>query len=365
MTSALRGKWIRRSKTTMWALGLLTMAILLSACNSRNATPTSGEILAQYLPSDWSAVASAEGPQAINIDEAGPYKEAEEEGESEWLYLFHYDSPPGQTNGPIGGIIYDAQQDTEVYNPDVTIPFPFQPAAFFVPYRLLPDWVEGKGQGYLGDAGVKWEQTTLQPKGGKPDELLIQGNVAGGAVTRISIFRWLGKTKGYGVSYFQGSYSATIPGERAEGEAVQQVQTLNALNDRSKLCEKTVWKRQDDPATFLPSPSAIVFCLGTVPEEPTYPEAVVLAYTLAPTTTLVLSNSVSWTEPVRVVTLSYPGTATVIGQGTDAKSTMIVTTVVANEQGQTSKYAWKLEEQRPNSKNKTTRWRIVSVGSVP
>ena len=108
---------------------------------------------------------SAPGFQEINIDEAGPNKEAEEDGESEWLYFFHYDnSPSDATNGPIGGIIYDAQQGTEIYNPDVTIPFPFQPAAFFVPYRLLPDWVEGKGQGYLGDTDVTLEQTTLLAK---------------------------------------------------------------------------------------------------------------------------------------------------------------------------------------------------------
>ena len=208
---------------------------------------------AQYLPSDWTAMESHRGFQEINIDEAGPNKEADEDGESEWLYFFHYDNPPGATNGPIGGIIYDAQQGTEIYNPDVTIPFPFQPSAFFVPYRLLPDWVEGKGQGYLGDTDVTLEQTTLLGKGGKSDELLFLGDGPGGGVTRITIFRWLGKTKGYGVSYFQGSYSAAIVGERVVGNAVQQVQTLNALNDRSVLCEKTVWTRQGDTAILRPA----------------------------------------------------------------------------------------------------------------
>ena len=367
MTSILHGRAAyRRRHPLLWTAGLLAVAVFLSACAGRNTTPSTGEILTQYLPSDWSPVASVEGPQEINIDETGPNKEAGEEDQPEWLVFFHYDSLPGQSNGPIGGIIYDAQQGTEVYNPAVTIPFPFQPAAFFVPYRLLPDWVEGKGQGYLGDIDVTWEPTTLQRGEKESDELLVLGQGPGGVVTRISIFRWLGKAKGYGVWYFQGSYSATILGDRKEGEAVRQVQTLNALNDRSKLCENIEWTRQGDTPSFTASQPAIVFCLNAVPQEPTYPEAVVLAYTLAPTASLVLSDTVSWTEPMRVVTLSYPGTATVIGTGADAKSTMTVTTVLANEQGQTTgTYAWKLEEQRPTPTNKTTRWRIVSVNSVP
>ena len=271
MTGTLRGKSIRRSRTPLWAVGLLVVASLLSACGRRNDTPTSGEILTQYLPLDWTAVESAPGFQEINIDEAGPNKEAEEDGEPEWLYFFHYDNSPSDgTNGPIGGIIYDAQQGTEIYNPDVTIPFPFQPTAFFVPYRLLPDWVEGKGQGYLGDTDVTWDQTTLLGKGGKFDELLVLGDGPGGGVTRITIFRWLGKTKGYGVSYFQGSYSAAIVGERVVGTAVQQIRTLNALNDRSVLCEETVWTRQGNTDTFTSSLPAIVFCLGTPPPQPMY-----------------------------------------------------------------------------------------------
>ena len=366
MTSPLRGKSKRRSGTLLWAVGLLIIAVLLSACRSRNTTPAGGEILIQYLPPEWTAVDSAQGFQAINIDEAGPNKEAEEDGESEWLYFFHYDSPSDEINGPIGGIIYDAQQGTELYNPDVTIPFPFQPTAFFVPYRLLPDWVEGKGQGYLGDTDVTWEQTTLLGEGGKTDELLVQGDGPGGGVTRITIFRWLGKTRGYGVSYFQGSYRAAIVGERVAGNAVQQIQTLNALNDRSVLCEETVWTRQGSTDTFTSGLPAIVFCLGTPPPQPMYPEAVVLAYLLAGNTDLVLSGSLDQVRAVvpigtnRVVTLAYPGTASVTGSGATAVSQMIVETVIENSQGR-STVKWILQEQRPTAAEKTTRWRIKAA----
>lgn len=366
MTRMLCGKSIRRSRTPLWAVGLLIVAILLSACNRRNDTPTSGEILAQYLPPDWTAVESAPGFQEINIDEAGPNKETEETDEPEWLYFFHYDSPSDEINGPIGGIIYDAQQGTELYNPDVTIPFPFQPTAFFVPYRLLPDWVEGKGQGYLGDTDVTWEQTTLLGEGGISDELLVLGNGPGGRVTRITIFRWLGKTKGYGVSYFYGSYSAAIVGEHVLGTAVQQVQTLNALNDRSVLCENTVWTREGNTSTFAASPPAIVFCLGTPPPQPMYPEAVVLAYLLDGNIEMVLPDSRDAVQAVvpagtnRVVTLAYPGTASMLGTGASAVSQMIVETLIVNSQGQYT-VKWQLQEQRPTSAEKTTRWRIKSA----
>lgn len=71
----------------------------------------------------------------------------------EWLYFFHYDNQPAGA-GPVGGIIYDAQQTVVAE----------QPAAYFVPYRLLPDWRAGKGQGYLGDVTVSWSQAKIADK---------------------------------------------------------------------------------------------------------------------------------------------------------------------------------------------------------
>ncbi len=47
------------------------------ACRSRNATPTGGEILTQYLPPGLDRCGVGTGFQAINIDEAGPNKEAD------------------------------------------------------------------------------------------------------------------------------------------------------------------------------------------------------------------------------------------------------------------------------------------------
>jgi hypothetical protein len=318
--------------------------------------------LAQYLPSDWTPLTlpdSSSAFQSLSIDG---------DADNEWLLFYRYDSPEGATSGPIGGIIYNVQQNADPYDPDVVIPFPFQPMAFFVPYRLLPDWTPGKGQGYLGETTVTWELTKLTQRQEPADELLVQGTSPSNAVTRVSIFRWNGETEGYSVAFFFGSHSAAIEAGREAGDAVRQVVTSNALDDRSDLCERTVWTRQGDTLSFAASPPAIVFCLGSAPAQPMYPEAVVLAYLLTGNTELVLPGSLAQVQSVvrspvaRVVTLAYPGTATVTGTGASAVSQMVVQTLSEGDQGQ-SRVEWLLEEQRSNAEEKTTRWRIVSAKS--
>ena len=338
---------------------LLLGGLLLVACGGRNSSSSSGEILAQYLPSDWSYVttsASVQGFQSITIDG---------DADNEWLLFFHYDSPPDQTNGPIGGIIYDVQQNSDYFDPSVAIPFPFQPLAFFVPYRLLPDWVPGKGQGYLGDTNVAWEILKVPKALDQANELLVQGTGANGNITRVSIFRWSGLTQGYTVTTFQGSYSASIEPGRDPGDVVREVVTLNAQNDRSNLCAKVTWTRQGDTAAFIAGPPAIVFCLGT-PAQPTYPEAVVLAYLLNPNNALVVEGRAGQIQAVvpggvsRVVTLSYPGTITTVGTGASAVAQTTVDTIIVDPQGQYH-VLWTLQEQRPTPDDKTTRWRILAA----
>jgi hypothetical protein len=226
--------------------------------------------------------------------------------------------------------------------------------------------VTGKGQGYLGDTNVTWEPLSVPDTLEQANELLVQGVGANGRVTRVSIFRWGGMTQGYGVSYFQGSYSATIEAGRTVGDVVKQVVTLDALDDRSDLCERTVWTRQGESAVFAASQPSIVFCLGSPPEQPTYPEAVVVAYLLTENSELVLPGSrelVKTAVPVkvnRVVRVAYPGAATVTGTGASAISQMTVETIVDDGLGE-SRILWSLQELRPTPEEKTTRWRIESA----
>ncbi len=125
---------------------LLLAALSLAACNRNEEGTQTSELLSSYLPEDWVAVTvdnKVQGFLKVNIDG---------DDVDEWLYFFHYDGQ-GESNGPIGGIIYDAQQNVD----------PNQPAAFFVPYRLLPDWREGKGQGYLGETDGHLDHVADRP----------------------------------------------------------------------------------------------------------------------------------------------------------------------------------------------------------
>lgn len=354
---------VRSSRGLLIAV-LSVAALLLSSCNLFQSDSSTTEILQQNLPEDWVPVtgdASVEGFQTVNIDG---------DAEMEYLLFYHYDGTPDPSNGPIGGIIYDGQQDTSVYDSETSIPIPLQPLAFFVPYRLLPDWTAGKGQGYLGDSTVTQEQTPddEDPATDFSPELIVVGSGASGA-NRLSLFRWLGLTQGYGVSYFQGSYSVTMPDwTPGAGQRIDKVVTLDAFTDRSKLCKRSVWTRQGTSAQFNPTPQTVVFCLGNPPPQPTYPEAVVLAWLLtedgsnlatSPEANALLRQVVP-AVPQQIVSLSYPGEATITGTGNDTESRMTVESTIVLDGVQQVNH-WQLQEIWASDGDGTTCWRIDSV----
>lgn len=343
-------------------IAALLAAMLLSSCNLFNSdAPSSTDLLQQSLPSDWTLIPSPDdvnGFQAIDIDD---------DDNTEYLLFYRYDSAATASNGPIGGIIYDGQDDTTVYDPETTIPIPLQPLAFFVPYRLLPDWTAGKGQGYLGDASVTWEVTPADSETGFESELVVRGSNAI-STTRLSLFNWLGVTGGYGVSYFQGSYSVSMPGwEATSGQRIDKVVTLDAFTDRSKLCKQTNWSRQGTTAQFNSTPQTVVFCLGAVPQQPTYAEAVVLAWLLTRNADFATSQDaqdqislVVPAVPQQIGSLTYPGTATITGTGNDTVSQMIVESAFVLD-GVQQTVKWRLLEEWAADGDGTPRWRIVSA----
>lgn len=346
--------------------GLLTVLLLavlltLAACGDRSSGGQPSEILSGYLPEDWKPVSGAknvQGFQEINIDG---------DSDSEWLYFFHYDGQ-GENNGPIGGIIYDAQQDVNTQ----------QPAAFFVPYRLLPDWREGKGQGYLGEKTVTWSPAWIDPKqtDQPANELVVQGLSAGDLTTRLSLFRWLNIERGYAVAHFVGNAGLLFgPDGRAEDALIGQVTSYNRLNDRSRLCEKVLHTRQGTELRFAATQPGIVFCplaagaAEGVPDQPTYPEAVVVAWLLGQSRgDLALDDAglravVNPAQVQRIVHVQYPGAATLVNRG-DFVSEMSVQTALETTAGPRT-IQWNLVEQRPTAETRTSRWRIASAQEVP
>lgn len=350
----------KRSRGWLGIAALAAASMLLSSCGIFRTDPAGAEILEQSLPADWIMLtdnANVEGFQSVNIDGDEP---------GEWLLFFHYDGVGGASNGPIGGVIYDGQQDTSLYNPDTVIPIPLQPLAFFVPYRLLPDWMAGKGQGYLGETNVRWEQIPADAAAGSPAELVIVGEAPGGD-KRLTLTRWAGPTQGYALSHFVGSYSVTMPDwEEGEGQRIDRVETLDVFADRSKLCRKTVWTRQGVSLAFSSTPQTISFCLGGVPDQPTYPEAVVLGWLLADRPDLAATPEVQTAlrqlvprTPDQVITLAFPGEADVTGTGNSTVSQMVVESQIVLD-GALQTIRWRLREQLPPD-GKTTRWRIESA----
>lgn len=343
---------------------LMAVALLATSCNLFQPRPTTSLPLPleDLIPEFWQLYTptnSSTQLNEINIDG---------DVDSEWLVFFNYDNVSAETKGPLGGIIYDAQQDTTPYDPQTIIPLPYQPSAFLVPYRLLPDWRQGKGQGYLGETSLSFEQTSSNPARNDDntiyDELLVLGKDAGDILTRVSIFWWQGVPQGYGVAHFAGSHRVDLV-ERGPGSTVGRVRVLDSLNERAYLCKLTEYVRSAGTRTFAASAPAIVFCQGGMPEQPTYPEAVVLTWLLYPSRTdLIAPNRVDAIRAVspqdvqRVVSITYDSTAGSAGLGNDALSEMeVVTSLVDATQAQRT-YRWTLIERKPQAVGETSRWLI-------
>lgn len=358
------------------AMFLALAALVLVSCNLfQPQEPQLPVPLAKLIPDSWQVVelkGSDDGIQSISVDR---------DADPEWLIFFNYDNVPDAGLGPIGGVIYDPQQDTIPYDPQTLIPFPYQPSAFLVPYRLLPDWRKGKGQGYLGNASVTYEQTGfVQPRRGEEpvyDELVVSGLNAGGAVTRVSIFWWQSPAEGYGVFTAVGDHHITVA-DREPNTPVRKLTAYQNLDERSNFCRIVVYERQGSTHQFSETPPAIGFCQGNpehpVPQAPTYPEAVVLAWLLQTDPdqrkALVAPNRRDALEALapqlkgRVVSVTYDSTAASRGVGNDAVSLMSVTTRIDGASGQQT-YKWTLVEQRPTEVGQTAKWLIDDVRLQP
>ena len=211
------------------------------------------------------------------------------DGQNEWLVIYQYDSasvqPPNQsedakiTISPIGAVIYDA----ELESPPQAGGGQYQTTTI-TPYKLLPDFAPGKGQGYLGESAVQLILFPPIDKEGKcqPLEIGFLGYSSGytntGLPSRLSLFHWAGAGSGYQGSLFIGNarIDTTIPQE--PDQFVSAVSTYNLLNDRSLLCQSVTYARPEPRVGFgvTAGSTTLDFCYGA-PGEPTYPEGTVAA----------------------------------------------------------------------------------------
>lgn len=239
-------------------------------------TPTIPVDLQAMVPPGWTVLSDP----LVQCDFDG-------DGLLEWLVFYRYNSTtlpvPLQKAGatmtfaPYGGIIFDTQADTLQPRPDS--PGPYR-ASNVVPYKLLPDYYPGKGQGYLAETGVnvQYAPPIKQGAGCSTTEVNVFGFSGGQLPTRVSVFRWAGVDAGYQVAHFPGD--ARVNWTTTKQGQVNGATTYNRLqNHRSVLCEVGGFLRPDlNSLNFIPNAAVqtIDFCYGA-PNDPVYPEGVVVA----------------------------------------------------------------------------------------
>ncbi len=239
-------------------------------------TPTIPVDLQAIVPPGWTVLSDP----LVQCDFDG-------DGLLEWLVFYRYNSTtlpvPFEKAGttltfaPYGGVIFDTQADTLQPQPDS--PGPYR-ASNTVPYKLLPDYYAGKGQGYLAETGIDVEYAPAIKAGAgcSTSEINVFGYSGGQLPTRVSVFHWAGIEAGYQVAHFPGDARVNWT-TGAEGK-VNGATTYNRLqNHRSVLCDVQAFLRPDlSVLTFIPNAAVqtIDFCFGA-PNDPVYPEGVVVA----------------------------------------------------------------------------------------
>ena len=149
-----------------------------------------------------------------------------------------------------------------------------------MPYKLLPDYYVGKGQGYLGESTVRvlFAPAVTSGTGCKTTDINVYGYSNGPFPTRVSVFRWAGTDLGYQDAHFPGD--ARVETTTTTQGQIERAVTYNRLqNHRSVLCDVRANIRPDlNVVTFIPDASlqTIDFCFGP-PDDPVYPEGVAVA----------------------------------------------------------------------------------------
>ena len=272
--------------------------------------------LSELLPEEWKFTEYHE----INIDENPQWVER--------LILFRYSQPTGSISvSPIGATIYDSQYDGRLQTGEDEL-MPNQPSGILVPYRLLPSYWPGTGQGFIAQSN---EAVTLDlvnrlnisefaravkrltptpepifaeseivptstpaPRIPPADELIIWGgnNLV---TTRMTVVWWKSIYDGYGFTQVYapgGLYDIHWETDGIAGNnPVRWLRGSWPRNERSMLCYDTRYTRTLSPVNdddhwqrsiqYVATSLGLVFCHGT-PAHPFYPEGVVLAYLLDP-----------------------------------------------------------------------------------
>ena len=136
------------SKRLLALFALLGAVLLLSGCNrqSTDASYPPAPDLLDTLPADRVVIPYTNDTWLqVNIDD---------DAQVEYLLFYTYSNQePDTLSGPVGASIFDLQNNAELVPRARIVSMPFQPSGAFVPYRVLPNYWQGSGTGFIAPSG--------------------------------------------------------------------------------------------------------------------------------------------------------------------------------------------------------------------
>ena len=358
-------------RTILAIIGIIVAAAILyfvffqnrgASTESHTTTPLNID-LQEIKPTAWAPV-EEDGLIKISVDG---------DKDIEWLFLYQDQWSTNQ----IGGVIYDAQnQPKGVSGMKVSQQAP----AYLIPYRLMPDYTASKSHGYLGDEKVDYLTVSVHAdKNAFPedpdvivgDRLQMSGQYHG-VPNRFSVFWWIGPQMGYGgtLAYTPGwfSLSAEKPndwpkwagGKLDTKDAINTIFAWEPLIDRSNICRRVEWRLEGDQDQNTLQFEGdyengdLVFCQGSEPVEPAFPEAQVLAYLLD-------KKSERWQAGKPLVSFNNVSVRDIIAPEITASTTTVGVLVDFLADGAPHRMVWQVKMEPPTDLQSSVHWRITNV----
>ena len=398
-------------------LTLLGAVSFLSGCNRQtdDSYPPAPDLL-DTLPADRVVIPYTDDTWLqVNIDD---------DAQVEYLLFYTYSNQtPDTLSGPVGASIFDLQNNDKLVPRTRFISMPFQPSGSYVPYRILPNYWQGSGTGFIAPSGGQdslsvtpiaraQERTvplpTPTPEAGTTptpgptptvalksvpvQELLIED---GG--TTITVVWWRNLIEGYGAANAYAAEGFKGQVYEKDGDATSPLIRFNGyhpFHDRSELCYVTLYERmyvtetiplpsgetEERPTVnivFDESPLGIQYCKNP-PEAPFYPEAVVLSYIFNTESgaALLYADEANTAEvAVPLAEAIRDGSKRIVGlygpslirfDNVDDSPASVCLSVIDVEYDKPEAYRFRLNHIPPSVDDQTTdQFKIVNVQQIP
>ena len=251
----------RIGRPSLWGLLLGNVAglLLLAGCFGAAEAPPEPNLL-DTLPADWMPVDNDGTWKEINIDS--------DKTQVEFLLFYTYNNQDPSTNsGPTGAVIYDLQNNSEFVPAANVLAMPYQPSGSYIPYRALPNYWEGSGDGFIAPTGKHGQvvfQVVTRGRDSQRRAVEVTETNADGLTTTtleeapvqellitdggdtVSVVWWRNLVDGYGAaSVHAGAGIKKLTYETADLDTSPLIafDGYEPFNDRSELCVVTHYDR--------------------------------------------------------------------------------------------------------------------------